>query len=128
LSDTGRDRGTTTIAPRVHEKIAGRAAGEVAGVGGPATTGMGRALGDRRRRPQVQARMQGSRLSLELAISVEYPSPLRATCEVVRRQVTDRLRELTGAEIERLHVAVVDLSLPPLPLGLSGGDHRRRVP
>lgn len=106
------DRGTTTIAPAVHEKIASRVAGDVGGVGGPAPTGVARALGGRRR-PQAQARIADGHLSIELAISVEYPAPLRATCEAVHRRVSERVHELTGRRVERLHVAVVDLPLQP---------------
>ncbi|WP_199553102.1 Asp23/Gls24 family envelope stress response protein [Streptomyces sp. N35] len=94
------DRGATTIADRVVEKIAAYAAREALGPGLPPDGGAPQAA------VRVRARVVRARITLELG----YPSDIGAQCAAVRRQVAQRVEALAGmtvpevaVQVERLH-------------------------
>jgi uncharacterized alkaline shock family protein YloU len=115
-------RGTTTIADRVVERIAARAAGEVDQASGAPRRILGRSLGrddDADRRASADARVDGRIVTLAITLAVQWPANVREVAEQVRRHVAERVRELTGLE-----VAEVDVDVPTL---LSGARPAPRV-
>lgn len=95
------DRGHTTIADGVVERIARLAATDVPGVE-PAGSGLSKVVG--RQYPKVNADVAGSRARLTVEIAVVWPYPLADVCAQVRDHVTDRLTELTGLSIDTVDV------------------------
>jgi len=117
------DRGETIIASLVVEKIAGRAAAEVDGVGGVLQTGLSRLLpwsvgGTAPAR--AQADVGDGKVQVELTVNVLYPRPVATVTNAVRAQVSRRLAELCGLEATRVDISVPALVAPPPGL-------RRRV-
>lgn len=107
------DRGITTIAPAVVEKIAGRAATDIDGVGVVAPAGLRKLFSstpDPDAPADADARVGMERTSVSLTISVMYPAPVRSTSSQVRAAVAARVEEFTG-----LHVSWVDLTVAQLP-------------
>lgn len=115
-------RGETIIAPAVVEKIAGRAASEVDGVGGVIQTGLSRLLpwsvgGDSSAR--AQAEVGDGEVEVDLTVNVVYPEPVAAVTNRVRAQVCRRLAELCGLKATRVDIFVPALVVP------SAGSRRR---
>ena len=114
------ERGRTSIATVVVEKIAGTAAREVPGVhdfGGS----LARSLG------AVRERVPGSRPSVtrgvkvevgerqtavDVDLVVEYGVPIRDVAADVRLNVIAAVERMTGLEVVEVNVAVVDVHLP----------------
>ncbi len=97
-----RRRGRLDIAPTVVERVAEGTARRVPGV----------QLVHKRFGSDtlpVSARVLGTVASLHLDLAVAYPSPVRETCRRVRAEVTKEVRRLTGIDVSRLDVDVVDL-------------------
>ncbi|MDQ6698456.1 MAG: Asp23/Gls24 family envelope stress response protein [Actinomycetota bacterium] len=118
------DRGITTIAPAVVEKIAGRAATEIEGVGVVAPAGLRRLFSstpDADTPPDADARVGMERASVALTISIRYPAPVRRTSTQVRAAVAEKVEQFTG-----LHVSWVDVTVAQLPTN-DPFKSRRRV-
>ena len=107
---TPGERGTTTLADTVVEKIAARAAVDVAHAAGLNRRLAGRDLG----RPRVRARadVDGGSAALSLELAVEYPASARATTRDVRAHVTDRVSALCSLTVERVDITVAVLRRP----------------
>ncbi|PPK65108.1 Asp23/Gls24 family envelope stress response protein [Actinokineospora auranticolor] len=114
------DRGTTTIADTVVQKIAGLATREVAGVhalGG----GAARALSALRERIPGATASAGQGVSVEvgerqaavdLNILVEYGVSIADLARSVRRNVIGAVEQMTGLEVVEVNVAVTDVHIP----------------
>ncbi len=96
------ERGATTIADRVVEKIAAYAASEALPVGVPPDGG----------RPQAVVRVSGVSARVRITLELGYPCDIGAQCAAVRRQVSERVEALAGMtvpevaiHVERLHPA-----------------------
>jgi uncharacterized alkaline shock family protein YloU len=111
--ETYDERGTTTIADRVVERIAARAARESGPVAGP---GGVRSLagGDD---PRASATVDGSVAVVRISLGVVYPAPVGATARAVRAGVRDRVREMTGIDVRQVDIDVTRLT---------GADEQRR--
>src|SRR4051794_12111181 len=105
------DRGRTTVADRVVEKIAAQAVAEVDCATGATRRVLGMGLGSASHSTpaRVAARVDGHLVLVEVSMSVIWPASVRAVTREVRRHVTDRVHELTG-----LRVAEVDIAVPTL--------------
>jgi uncharacterized alkaline shock family protein YloU len=116
----GSERGTTTIAPVVFERLAACAAAEVAGVEGEVRTGIGRFL-PWTSGPSADASVEvaDDGVVLDLAFNVAYPEPVRQVAEQVRQHVATRGRSLTGRAVREVNITVLALVAPV--------RHRRRV-
>ena len=101
-----RTKGDLTIAPPVVEKIALRAALAVPDVVGIARGGLPLIGGGR---ADVHAEVSAATTSIELAVRLRYPAPVATTAAAVQREVARRVHELTGLNVERVAVSVVDL-------------------
>ncbi|GAA3001154.1 Asp23/Gls24 family envelope stress response protein [Actinokineospora diospyrosa] len=114
------DRGTTTVADTVVQKIAGLATREVAGVyalGG----GAARALSALRERIPGATASAGQGVSVEvgerqaavdLNILVEYGVSIGDLARSVRRNVIGAVEQMTGLEVVEVNVAVTDVHIP----------------
>ncbi|MFF3014737.1 DUF6286 domain-containing protein [Streptomyces sp. NPDC057939] len=89
-------RGSTTIADKVVRKIAARAVLEAL----PSTIA-GKAGGT--------ATVHGRRAAVALRVALPYPGPLSDTARHVQQHVADRTRQLTGLDVARPRLAVVQL-------------------
>jgi uncharacterized alkaline shock family protein YloU len=92
---------------KVIEKIASQAASEVAMAGGSSGGFLG--IGshtDLSARPKVDVELSGGTASVDLAITVAYPTPIRTVTDQVRQHLIDRVGELTGVEVTRVDITV----------------------
>jgi uncharacterized alkaline shock family protein YloU len=105
------ERGTTTIAQRVVERLAAQAIGELPDVGGSAKRVLGLSVSgtDLDSAAQVSATISGRRAALDVRISVVYPASVGATTEAVRAHLMRRVEEFTGIRVHRVDVAVTAL-------------------
>ena len=108
------ERGTTTLADVVVEKIAAAAAGEVPRVGGLRRHLAGRAVGRSQVRADVD--LDGAVAALRLELAVEFPAPVRPVTREVRRHVVARVLELCDVTVDHVDITVADLPLPPTDL------------
>ena len=115
-------RGETMIAPRVVEKIATRAASEVAGVGGVVRGGLSRFLpwSPSESPAQAAADVDRDTVAVNLTVNVRYPEPVGRVTAEVRDHVMRRLAELTGLSATEVHISVDELVR-------EAGGARRRV-
>lgn len=102
--DEAADRGRTVIEPAVVERIAVQSATEVDGVT-RSGTGLESVIG--RRYPKASAQVAGSHAKVDLDLAVIWPHPLADVCASVRDRVSQRVHELTGMEVDRVHVTAV---------------------
>ncbi|MEW1723313.1 Asp23/Gls24 family envelope stress response protein [Streptomyces sp. NPDC093109] len=114
------EKGTTTIADTVVQKIAGLAAREVTGVyalGGGAV----RAFGALRERIPGASASVGQGVSVEvgerqaavdLQILVEYGVSIADLARAVRRNVIDAVEQMTGLEVVEVNINVSDVHIP----------------
>ncbi len=125
-SPLSSDRGSTTISEAVVSKIAGIAAQEVekvqmgggaaAAVGGflesvtGAVSGGGSTGGGSARGVSVEVGEQEAAVDLNMA--VEYGVPIPQTTEQVRRNVINRIENLTGLRVTEVNITVNDVLLP----------------
>ena len=110
---TTPERGTTTIAPRVFERLATMAAAEDPGVEGAVETGVGRSLPWTVGSPaDGAADADDEGVVLDLTFNVAYPQPVRQVTERVRRHVADRIGALTGQRVHEVNITVEDLIVP----------------
>lgn len=117
------DRGRTTIADGVVEKIAGLAAREVVGVHAMGSgSGLSRTFGAVRDRVPGGAKSAVSRgvkaevgevqTALDLEIVVEYGVSIRDVARAVRENVVSAVERMTGLEVVEVNIAVSDVKLP----------------
>jgi uncharacterized alkaline shock family protein YloU len=117
--------GTISIADSAVTKIAARAAAEnpdagaaVARMLGWAVPGAGR-LGvrgtDLDALPKTTVEVDGSKAFVNLEISVRWPASVSEVTQQVRRHVEDRVQELTGLQVDEVHIVVSDLATDITP-------------
>jgi uncharacterized alkaline shock family protein YloU len=112
--------GTISIADRVVTKIAARAAAENPDAGAAAARVLGRAvpvagrLGvrgtDVDALPKTTVEVDGAKAFVDLEISVRWPASVNEVTRQVRRHVQDRVQELTGLQVDEVHIVVSDLA------------------
>ncbi|WP_424214412.1 Asp23/Gls24 family envelope stress response protein [Streptomyces sp. BI20] len=115
------ERGRTTIADGVVEKIAGLAAREVLGVHAMGS-GLSRTLGAVRDRVPGGARSSVTRgvkaevgevqTALDLEIVVDYGVSIREVARAVRENVISAVERMTGLQVVEVNIAVSDVKLP----------------
>lgn len=117
------ERGRTTIADGVVEKIAGLAAREVVGVHAMGSgSGLSRTFGAVRDRVPGGAKSSVSRgvkaevgevqTALDLEIVVDYGVSIRDVARAVRENVVSSVERMTGLEVVEVNIAVSDVKLP----------------
>ena len=125
-AQAGRNElGTISIADGVVSKIAARAAAENPDAGAAAASMLGRTvpgaghLGvrgtDLEALPKTSVEVDGSKAFVTLEISVRWPASVPEITGQVRRHVRDRVRELTGLDVDEVHITVADLATDITP-------------
>jgi uncharacterized alkaline shock family protein YloU len=114
-------RGRLDISRRAVERIAAAAAAEVEATGAPVTRVLGQAVGraDLEARPRVWATVAGDLVTLELSLSVPWPTPVAEVADAVRQRIAERLHALAG-----MRLGHADITVTALP---SARRPRRRV-
>lgn len=117
--------GTISIADGVVTKIAARAAAENPDAGAAVARLLGRAvpgaghLGvrgtDLGALPKTTVEVDGSKAFVNLEIAVRWPASVNEVSQLVRRHVQDRVRELTGLQVDEVHIIVSDLATDITP-------------
>ncbi len=105
-------RGRLTIADRVVERVATRAAGEVGQV---VSTGSGldNVLGHRY--PRADATVAGDRARIQVQVAVAWPAPLAQVCASVRDHVRTRVGDLVGVQVDAVDVTAAKVVPAPAP-------------
>lgn len=120
-STPAAERGRLEIRERVYTRVASMAAREVPDVvrvSGTLDAVTGREL------PRVHAHVTGERVRLQVEVALRWPAPLADRAAAVRERVTERVRVLTGADVDLVDVTVARVVVPD-----TGSDDRetRRV-
>lgn len=102
------ERGTTVIADRAVQRIAGRLIVEMEGVGGSARRLLGLTVGDGEA-PAVRAAVNGEHVSLDVELSVSYPASVAKTTEAARERLTTDVAAMTGLTVDRVDITVTRL-------------------
>ncbi len=100
------ERGTTTIADRVVERVASIAASEVEAVT-QARSGWASAV--RRSLPRASATVAGSTARISVDVAAVWPTPLSSLAAEVRDHVSAQVTALTGVEVLAVDVSVADV-------------------
>jgi uncharacterized alkaline shock family protein YloU len=115
------ERGTTTIADEVVEKIAGFATREVEGIydlGGDVARvfasvkeriGLGDKDDDSDR--GVTVRLEGRNANIKIVIVIEYGYVVYTVCEQVRAKVIDKVESLLGLDVTAVDIVVDDIHI-----------------
>ncbi|MFI7604258.1 Asp23/Gls24 family envelope stress response protein [Micromonospora sp. NPDC049366] len=117
--------GRLHIHDRVVEKIAARAAREIAEAGSAAPRVLGRTLpwsgrlgtrsADLDAPPKASVEVEGSVSRIELSIGVRWPASIPDVAARVRDQVRTRVSHLTGLHVQEVEITVDDLILNQAP-------------
>ena len=117
--------GTISIADGVVSKIAAWAAAANPAAGAAAARMLGRAVPgagymgvrgtDLEALPKTSVEVDGSKAFVNLEISVRWPASVPEITGQVRRHVRDRVRELTGLDVDEVHIVVADLATDIAP-------------
>jgi uncharacterized alkaline shock family protein YloU len=117
--------GSISIADSVVTKIAARAALENPDAGAATARMLGRAIPgaghlglrgtDLDALPKTTVEVDGSKAFVDLEISVRWPAPVNEVTQQVRRHVRDRVQELTGLQVDEVHIVVSDLATDITP-------------
>jgi uncharacterized alkaline shock family protein YloU len=112
------ERGRTSIAVGVVEKIAGMAARDVEGIH---ALGGSRGFGAVRERVPgvksgagrgVKAEVGEKQAALDIELVVEYGVPIAALASAVRANVISSVERMTGLQVVEVNIAVNDVHLP----------------
>ena len=116
----GTELGTIRISTKVVQKLAARAAVEVADAGAATPRVMGRSvtgahmLGGRQTSltslPMAAAEVDGSTAALALSVSIRWPASIPGVSRAVRERVRARISTLTGLEVTEVSITVTDLA------------------
>jgi uncharacterized alkaline shock family protein YloU len=132
-AELAAERGTTSIADEVVEKIAGIAARDVPGVydlGGDVARmfaavkeriGLGDADSDSDR--GVQVRLEGGTAVVNVTLVIEYGFVVHSVTEKVRAKVISAVENLLGLEVTEVNILVDDVHVPDS--GPVGNDEAR---
>ena len=111
------ERGGTIISDTVVSKIAGIAAQEIEGIqmGGGTARAVGGFLdsvtsGGQTRGVSVEVGEEEA--AVDLSMAVEYGKPVPQIAEAVRRNVINRVENLTGLRVTEVNITVNDVLLP----------------
>jgi uncharacterized alkaline shock family protein YloU len=117
-ADDPGDRGATTVADRVIERIAAQLVSEVDAAGGSARRVLGVAVSGSGldQSAQVSADIAGRTAALTVQMSVAYPASVSGTAREARQRLIARIADLTGYTVSRVDVTVtaVHASLAPV--------------
>ena len=113
-------RGNTTVSDAVVAKVAGVAAQEVEKVqmGGGATAAVGGFLGSvtgsggAGLTRGVSVEVGAEEAAVDLTLAIEYGAQIPQTAQAVRRNVINRVENLTGLRVTEVNITVTDVPVP----------------
>jgi len=113
-------RGNTIVSDAVVAKVAGVAAQEVEKVqmGGGATAAVGGFLGSVTGSSGagltrgVSVEVGAEEAAIDLTLAIEYGAQIPQTAQAVRRNVINRVENLTGLRVTEVNITVTDVSIP----------------
>ncbi len=113
-------RGSTTVSDAVVAKVAGVAAQEVEKVqmGGGATAAVGGFLGSVTGSAGagltrgVSVEVGTEEAAVDLTLAIEYGAQIPQTAQAVRRNVINRVENLTGLRVTEVNITVTDVPVP----------------
>ena len=113
-------RGNTTVSDAVVAKVAGVAAQEVEKVqmGGGATAAVGGFLGSVTGSAGagltrgVSVEVGAEEAAVDLTLAIEYGAQIPQTAQAVRRNVINRVENLTGLRVTEVNITVNDVQVP----------------
>jgi uncharacterized alkaline shock family protein YloU len=119
LTTLPETRGRTAISELVVQKIAAQVVSDAENAGGAARRMFGVSLGSDSEdtEAQVTARVDGAIATVEVAMSVAYPQPVRAVTRRVRASIISTLEYQTGLDVRHVDIAITSM--------LNGGGGRR---
>lgn len=135
-AELAAERGTTTIADEVVEKIAGIAAREVPGVydlGGDVARvfaavrdriGLGESEGETSNRG-VAVRLEGRTATVRVTLVIEYGFVVYSVAEKVRTKVIGAVENLLGLEVTAVDIVVDDVHVDEKDKARTGDDEAR---
>jgi len=108
--------GTTTIADKVLERLAARAALEVPGVlrhsvGPDVLSAITSDL------PRASAETAGDRVSIDLKVALDWQAPAHEAAAALRAHLREQLERQTGKTVDRVDVTIAALLTAPSNLG-----------
>lgn len=107
MLETMSPTGTTTVAARVVEKLAARAAANVPGAHGVSTSGLPSLLAPLHRgTATADADIDHDTIRLVLHIEVEWPAPVAAVARRARDEVRSTVLEFVGLDVGAVEVRV----------------------
>jgi len=114
------ERGNTTVSDAVVAKVAGVAAQEVEKVqmGGGTSVAVGGFLGSVTGSAGagltrgVSVEVVGEEAAVDLTLAVEYGAQIPQTAQAVRRNVINRVENLTGLRVTEVNITVTDVPVP----------------
>jgi uncharacterized alkaline shock family protein YloU len=114
------ERGNTTVSDAVVAKVAGVAAQEVEKVqmGGGATAAVGGFLGSVTGSAGagltrgVSVEVGAEEAAVDLTLAIEYGAQIPQTAQAVRRNVINRVENLTGLRVTEVNITVTDVPVP----------------
>lgn len=114
-------RGQTTVAPAVVERLAVKAAGEVPGVRAERVSTLRSWFGgasDAAGPPAVsgETELRGGHAEIRLTIGVEWPRSIVETAREVQRHVAAQVQHFSGVHVGRVDIEVTDLPTRPAPV------------
>ena len=65
--------------------------------------------------PKTTVEVDGSKAFVNMEISVRWPASVNEVTQQVRRHVQDRVQELTGLQVDEVHIVVSDLATDITP-------------
>jgi uncharacterized alkaline shock family protein YloU len=105
--ETTTPTGTTTVAPRVVEKLAARAAAGVPGAHEVTIAGLPSLLAPLHRTTSTaDADMGGDAIGLVLHIEAEWPAPLESVARRAREEVRATVLDLVGLDVGSVEVRI----------------------
>ncbi|MEV8513101.1 Asp23/Gls24 family envelope stress response protein [Dactylosporangium sp. NPDC051484] len=135
-AELAAERGTTTIADEVVEKIAGIAAREIPGVydlGGDVARvfaavrdriGLGESEGESSNRG-VSVRLEGRNAAIRITLVIEYGFVVYSVAEKVRTKVIGSVENLLGLEVTAVDIVVDDVHFDDKRKVHTGNDEAR---
>lgn len=111
------ERGRTTVADRVVERVASISAHEVEAV---IDTRAGWTKLVRRGLPRASAVVAGGRTRIEVEVAATWTSPLPQVAAQVRDHVSEQVQKMTGIDVAAVDVTVADVVRLPAHGGSSG--------
>lgn len=108
------ERGGLSIADRVVERIAGHAVTHVEGASAAPRRVLGVPLGGdpQDREASVDARVDGSTVTIDATIGIEWPVSVRTVAERLRGHVRAEVARLTGMHVAHIDLDVVSMRAP----------------